>query len=296
MEPEKVKIVTALILVFLCVQAIGLTTGYRYLELVSAGEVEPAIPEGKESIASVLLFAYILFATGIILLIVKFKKKLLTAVEGLAIFFTSSIVFELLIPVGINIPGAFTIPIGIPLALTLTVIHLSRPTYLTQNVALIFAVSGAGAILGASLGVMPVLIFILFLGIYDFISVFYTKHMLYMAKAITERPRAFTAAFPTNIKSYTKTSSKENGEEGKTKRESGHTFQLGGGDLAIPLMFTVSLLNISIISALAASLGALTALILLFTYILKRPGIALPALPPVTAGAVTGFLLSLLII
>ncbi len=306
MKLNKTQIMLVLITMFLIVQFLGITTGYRYLQLMSIGAVEPALGDPGSPMISVWLFAYLMGLTGIILLVIKFKKEILTLFEAVAIFFASLIVFQLLIPIGIPIPRIGIIPIGLILGFALTAFHLYKRSYLTQNMALTIAVSGAGAVLGASIGIIPVLIFMLALGIYDFISVFYTKHMIYMAKAITEKPRAFTAAFPTQTEGQTKHVEKLEGKEprkekpGKTRKKElkkyNKTFQLGGGDLAIPLVFTVSLLRIGIIHTIAASLGALTALVLLFTYLLKRPGIAIPALPPVTAGSILGFLISLLII
>ena len=155
---------------------------------------------------------------------------------------------------------------------------MRKPTILSQNVALIFAVSGAGAIIGGSLGVLPVIILLLALSVYDFISVFWTKHMVYLAKAITEKPRAFTAAVPCKTKKYS------------------HVFQLGGGDLVMPLILAVSVMGrFSLSHALLTSFGGFLALAAVFSYVLKRPGQALPALPPISMGACLGFAVSVLL-
>jgi presenilin-like A22 family membrane protease len=123
------------------------------------------------------------------------------------------------------------------------------------------------------------MIFMLLLSVYDFLSVFWTKHMVQMAKAITEKPMAFTAALPC-----------------KTKKIK-HTFQLGGGDIAIPLMFSASALRFyGLVPAIFAVAGALIALLLLFSTVLKNPGHALPALPPISAGAIVGFAVAVLLL
>lgn len=299
MNLNKKQVMILLIGIFISVQILGLLTGFRYLQLISIGKAEPALGQPGNLMNSLYLLLYLIAITGLLLIIIKFKRKMLTVLEGLAIFFASDIVFELLIPIGIPVPGLGAVPIGPFLALALTYFHLRNPTYLSQNLALIFAVSGAGAVLGSSLGILPVLIFMLGLGIYDFISVFYTKHMVYMAKAITQRPRAFTAALPSGVE-VKKQTNIETGEKqasgAHTDTEKGHIFQLGGGDLAIPLMLSVSVLRIGIPNAILTSIGSLIALILLFRFILKKPGMALPALPPVSAGGILGFLASLLIL
>lgn len=302
MKKDRMTVMAALLIMFISVQVLGMATGYRYLNLISVGAVEPALGQPENPMNALYLLGYILVVTLIILLVIKFKKSVITVLEGLAIFFASMIVFQLLVPISIPIPYLGLFPLGILLALLLTYVHLKKRTYLTQNIALVFAVSGAGAVLGASLGVLPVLLFILALGVYDFISVFYTKHMLYLAKAITEKPRAFTAALPSNIKSYGQGSKEREQEQRKMKKSSqgkeghGHTFQLGGGDLAIPLMFTVSTMRVGLMHSLATAIGALVALIILFSYVIRKPGIALPALPPITAGGLIGFLISVIVI
>jgi presenilin-like A22 family membrane protease len=128
--------------------------------------------------------------------------------------------------------------------------------------ASVLAVCGAGALLGSSLGVVPVLAFIILLSIYDLTAVFYTKHMVTMAKAIVKRKLAFTVAMPTKV----------------------HTFQLGTGDLFVPLMLSVSAYGaLGLIQALSVIIGAFFGFLILFLYSSRKPGTPLPALPPVCA-------------
>jgi presenilin-like A22 family membrane protease len=265
----------ALLSIFLIVQIIGLYCGYQYLQMIKTGEVEGAFQNPESVSNSLLLFVYILLMTGVLILVIRFRKSLLRIFEAMAVFFSSWIAFDFLIPywlIGENIPW------GLVLALALTAWKMLRPTILSQNVALIFALSGAGAIIGGSLGVLPIIVFLLILSIYDFISVFWTKHMVYLAKAITERPMAFTAAVPL-----------------KTKKVS-HVFQLGGGDLVMPLVLSVSVLGrLGLYQAALTTLGSLIALGILFAYVLKHPGEPLPALPPVSAGACLGLVAGIIL-
>jgi presenilin-like A22 family membrane protease len=270
----------AIIAVFVLVQIIGIYTGWQYLQLIDAGVAQPIFEDPSDPFNALQLMFYILIMTAFLLILIRFKKKLIYFLEALAIFFTSDIVFELAIPYGIG-----PLPIGMVLAFALTAWKMLRPTILSQNVALIFSVSGAGAIIGASFDILPVVIFILLLSAYDFISVFYTKHMVYMAKALTDRPTAFTAAFPV----------KDKVKKGKVTKYYEHVFQLGGGDLVIPLVFSVSVLNqYGFTSMIFSAVGSLVALILLFNYLMNK-SVPLPALPPIAAGAFIGFAISLLI-
>lgn len=264
-----------LLAIFAIVQVMGIYCGYQYLALIQSGEVQGPFENPDSAANSIILFVYILIITFIIILIIRFRKSFLKIFEAMAVFFASWIAFDFLMPY--NLIG-YLIPWGVILAILLTAWKMLKPTILSQNIALIFSVTGAGAIIGGSLGVFPVIIFLLILSAYDFISVFITKHMVYMAKAITETPMAFTAAVPL-----------------KTKKVS-HVFQLGGGDLVMPLILSVSVLGrLGVYHALVTSLGAFIALALLFLYVIKRPGEALPALPPLSAGACLGLVASVLI-
>jgi len=257
-----------LMLIFVIVQLLGIYCGYQYLQLIKAGEIEGAFQDPESVSNSLELFVYILLMTGVLILIIRFKKSLLRVFEAFAILFASMVAFDFLMPYWL-VEGS--ISLGMVLAIALTAWKMRRPTILNQNIALIFALSGAGAILGGSLGILPIIVFLMILSIYDFISVFWTKHMVYLAKAITERPMAFTAAVPL-----------------KTKNVS-HVFQLGGGDLVMPMILSVSVLGrLGLYQAALTTLGALIALGILFAYVLKHPGEPLPALPPVSAGACLG--------
>jgi presenilin-like A22 family membrane protease len=273
---RETTVILILIALFVCVQALGLYTGSQYLAAIREGTAQPLVENPQDVTNSFLFFAYIIGTTAIVILIILFKKILLRVLEAVAVFFTSLIVFDFTLP--------YTWWSSIMLATLLTGYKVLRPSILSQNLALAFSVAGAGAVLGASLGLFPVVVFMLILSAYDFVSVFISKHMVFMAKAITETPMAFTAAIPCEF-------SKPRVIGGKMRKV--HVFQLGGGDFAIPMMFSVSVLaGYGIKAALFSIAGATVALALLFFFILRKP-MALPALPPLSAGACAGFFLSM---
>jgi len=285
---EVARVILVITAMFILVQAIGMTTANEFNQLVQAGEIEPAFEDPSNPANAVGMFAYLLVMTGILLAAIRYKKKLLLVFEALAIFLATDIVLELLIPVTL-----LMIPLGTVLAAAITAWKMLKPTILNQNIALILSVSGAGAILGASMGILPTLILMLLLAIYDFIAVFLTKHMVYLAKAVTERPTAFTAAIPYK---FSKPTHVKSIQTGKKQLKKAHTFQLGGGDFAIPLVFTSSILvNHSVTSAIITSIGATLSLFILFYMVMKEPGRPLPALPPICAGATIAFLLSTMV-
>jgi presenilin-like A22 family membrane protease len=274
------------LITFLLVQALGLYIGNQYLGLIQTGSASPVFDNPEKPGNSIFLFVWILIGTGVMILAVKFWKFSIRIIEVAAIFFASTVTFMVLVPNQI-----LGIPLGILLALALTAWKVLRPSFLSQNLSLIFSVAGAGAIIGASLGILPSLIFIVLLSVYDFTAVFITKHMVYIAKEITKRPTAFTLAFPYKFKKPVKLTVGK-----KNVKKKFHVFQLGGGDVAIPLIFSVSILSsFSLGQALLSTIGSAVALGLLIYFSAKKPGRVLPALPFICAGSILGFLISLLI-
>ncbi|NIO44121.1 MAG: hypothetical protein GTN36_01005 [Candidatus Aenigmarchaeota archaeon] len=310
------KSILTIILIFLIIQIIGLYIGNTYIEIIDqaieAGKIEkrPGIvpgvsPEKAEN--SFILFGFIILTTIGILLVIRFRKSFLRGVEAFVIFTSSWLTFSFLIPFSMQIVWESFIAyllsplgsIGFILfniltlnslfAIALTAWKVFRPTIVSQNVAAIISGSGAGALLGVLLGITPCIIFMMILSVYDFVSVFITKHMVKMAKAITERPMAFTIAAPHKFKK-----AKYIPHKGAKKKV--HVFQLGLGDIVIPLMFSVSILNkFTIFHSIITVIGSLIGLLLLTLYITRKPR-ALPALPFVCTGALSGYLISIFIL
>jgi presenilin-like A22 family membrane protease len=232
------------------------------------------------------LFGYIIATTAVILVLIRLKnvgKWLIKILEMFVVFVASWFTLDMLIPLDIGY-----LSLGFFLAILLTAWKMSRPTIVSQDVAAVISGAGVGALLGASLGILPALIFMIILSCYDFISVFITKHMVTMAKALTERPTAFTVAAPHKFKKLTYVGVKN----AKTKF---HVFQLGVGDMVMPLMFAVSVLgSFKLVNAIASIIGSTVALMLLIYFMSKKPR-PMPALPLITFGTFVGFLISLLI-
>ena len=56
-----------------------------------------------------------------------------------------------------------------------------------KNTAAILVTAGVGTIFGVSMGILPLLMFLILLAVYDFLSVFVTKHMGEMAEFIVKK-------------------------------------------------------------------------------------------------------------
>ncbi len=250
------KLVLQLTALFLIVQILGLYVASNLIEQNVQTTIVTDNPEDVQN--AVALIVYILIFTGFFLLILKFVKGsgfFLKILEAFALFGTGFIVFETIFP-----------DASITLALFLVIAqNIFRESLWMKNLSAVIAVAGVGALMGVSLGVFPVLMFMIVLSVYDIIAVFGTKHMVVMAKKIVKTRLAFTFSIPTK----------------------NHEFQLGTGDMVIPLMFASSVLKNSLttlpypvhfVMPFAVLLFSLIGLIWTLDFAQKKK-IALPALP-----------------
>jgi len=283
------NLILGILVIFLAVQILGLYTASLYIDYLTEHPEYEAFENPEEISNSFYIFGGVIVATIVLLLLIKLWKGVLKYLELVVVFVASLIVFDILFQFAV-----FGIPFGAIPAFALAIWKFKWPTRWNQNIALVFSLAGAGALMGISLEVFPIMIFIAILSVYDIISVFFTKHMVYMAKAMTEKPFAFVASIPTEFSKPKKVHSLQTGKDQIKKM---HTFHLGGGDLAIPLMFSASVLRyFSLTHALITSAGALLATFFIFVYVLKSPGKPLPALPPIAAGAFLAFALSVFLL
>ena len=256
----KRELLVQLIALFLATQALGLYTAeFLIRENVQATLVTDN-PEDLEN--SVGLFVYILGFTAVLLVLIKFLKEkwmylVFKLLESSAVFFTALLVFN-----------AFTDHIGIVVAAAGLVgarIVFAK-NLLLRNAATVLSSAGAGALIGVSLGVFPVVVFLALLCVYDYIAVFKTKHMVTLAKSITRKNLSFTYALPTPE----------------------HVFELGAGDMVLPLTFAASTLDAAKplhmfpfywVPPAVVLLASLAGLLLTIWYSSRHVGKALPALP-----------------
>ncbi len=250
------KVFAQLGILFLIAQTLGL---YVATILIMSGIEAKAFTEDiNDPINAVFLVLEILFFTLILLLILKYRKKgnFLWIIEGFAIFLTSWIVFSVIF---------WNDFIGIAMALLILYYRYThKKSVWFRNVVSIITIAGAGGLIGLALGLFPVLIFIILLSIYDLIAVFGTKHMVTIGKAVTTKNLAFTVSMPSKK----------------------HTFELGNGDLVIPLITAVSIyanglfVNNGLVAGLV--LGASFIGLVISIYLVGVKKIAMPALPPQT--------------
>jgi len=254
-----------IILLYLSIQLMGLQIGFELIGKIEAEEIPPAVEEPENPLSSLLIFVYILIGTGILLLMLKFKLDFIIRIMS---FLMLLIGMLLSLWILFGYLGLFMAII----LLILSILKSRNPA--VMNIVLLFTTPGIGALFGSSLAFIPALILIIILSAYDLIAVFWTKHMITLAEGAKGKiPLMF--AIPVGDR----------------------YLGLGTGDLAIPVIFSVSVLrDYSFMNAILTGLGGLVGITLLFVYILNKKEVALPALPPICAGLIAGFLVGLVVL
>lgn len=217
---------------------------------------------------ALFIVGYIIFFSMVILVLKKFFKggNFMFVLEFLALFSGISLIFNVV----------FSLPLSYLASLYLLAIkyNLKKETNYTKwynNMLLALAISGAGTVIGLGLGIIPVIVFLILLAIYDIIAVFYTKHMISLANLVISKKVSLIFLLPSK------------------KRE----YKLGGGDFVIPAVVTSSLFlylikynsfSFTLLAIVCVWLASIVGLFLTFYILDKSKKIkALPALPIQTA-------------
>ena len=222
-----------------------------------------------------------LLATLFILLIlrfVKFEKE-------------KGTIFKILFILAVLLGGLLFLETWLPEHLSLIFIFvlifwwLKKPSVLIQDLLIILGIAGTGSILGLSLNPLTVVALLIIFLIYDFIAVYKTKHMVRMAKAMLESRAILAIVIPPNIFGF---------RESLEKIQPGGKFLiLGGGDIAFPLIFSVSLIPSGIFNSLIVALFSLIGLFASFWFFTKqKERKPIPALPPIAFFSIIGYLIT----
>jgi presenilin-like A22 family membrane protease len=226
---------------------------------------------------ALLFIGYILAGAVFIMILIRYfrmQKLLFMGMEFFLIATSGSIVFYafLRLVAGYEPSTLGAIALGLMLAAT----KFFRNEF--KNMAAIMATAGAGVVFGVSLGILPVVLFLVLLSVYDYLSVFLTKHMVEIANHVIKNDLAFTIT----------------ATEAVPGQRQERRIDLGTGDIIAPVMFEVSTLSYSPVATLFVFAGA-TVAITAFLVLVWKKKMVLPALPPIVFGMVIFFLIGLLL-
>jgi presenilin-like A22 family membrane protease len=268
-----------LAVIFAITQAIGISIGYAFLEAREMGIIKTTSivnDNPDDSINAAALFVQILVMAGVLILIIRYlpkhKKWLLKLLEIIA---TTTAVF---LVAGLLLPST----LAILTAVGLLVLRFWMPDdLLLRNAVAVCAASVVGALLGIMLGIVPILLFMIAIAAYDLWAVFGTKHMVEIAENVTPQNLAFTVAMPTPE----------------------HRFELGTGDLVVPLAFATSVMSTTMTLGYPAAMflpagilvASLAGIMVTLDIVSKKIGRALPALPIQTVFMIVVYFLHVLL-
>jgi presenilin-like A22 family membrane protease len=197
----------------------------------------------------------------------------------------------------------FAIYGSIAIGLVLIALLLFKPEwYVINTIGFIIGI-GAAILLGLSLSILPVLILLIILAIYDAISVYKTKHMIALAEGVV--PLKLPVVFVIPKKRDFSMSELEDKQIMSEPAEEREAMFMGVGDAVIPSILAVSaavflpsaaasVQGANILVAIGTVAGSTVGFLALMTYVLK--GNPQAGLPLLNGGAIIGYLLTYLLV
>ncbi|MFH1047579.1 MAG: presenilin family intramembrane aspartyl protease [Patescibacteria group bacterium] len=240
-------------------------------------EVEQVVGITRESISSWGFLVVFAAMTAFVLFILKSVRgtKLIGAMFAFAVLAGVGSLFSHYLGSGAGIL-AFVIA---------AIIYYSNPHVLAFNIVLSFGLAGVSASVGFGFKPMALLVVMACLSVYDVVAVYFTRHMVKIARTMLRRKVFFAMILPERFIDC-------NVRIGDVSFSRGFAF-LGTGDLVLPALFSVSVASTHGLSAsLPVILGSVFGLVLtnaLFMWQkIRRP---MPALPPIVLGCIIGYLI-----
>ncbi len=275
------KLILGLIGLFIIAQVVGIFTGITILNDISKNPYVSSLvvaSDANEPINALYFMGYVLIGAVVMIIVIRkapFFPIIFRAVEFMLIATSSSVVFYSALRTIMGYEESTII--GIVIALIFSGIRLVYPQL--KNAAAILATAGVGVVFGVSMGIIPIIIFLILLAIYDYIAVFTTKHMVEMANFVVKKNLALTitSTIP-----------------GERFGEKEQRVDLGTGDIIAPIMLEIATLGYSPNATLFVFVGGVISLSLFLILVWKKK-MVLPALPPIVAGMLVSLFIGFLL-
>lgn len=236
-------------------------------DAIKRGDVEPLFPSPSDYKNIGVIFSLLIIGTITVILFLRIGVLFVKIIENVAAFFLLLTAFSYFFPLFLSI--VFSV--------ILILVSEIRKSYLLKNLIIFLSVSTAGALVGSSLSFKVAALLFFVLCAYDVLSVYFTKHMVYLAEKLVEKPSAFISIFPTR---------KVRRIYFGDKIKKINIIALGAGDYFLPAVVAVSLLEKGIVYSLMFSLFSAFSLLIFLSFLhmkkVRKPSPALPfLLPPV---------------
>ena len=245
-------------------------------------------------IGNVLIFIplIIVFSFAVIFLARKRKMRFL---KWIFILMVTYVVFYVSLIISVPIAAYIAdtlfefnvISLAIVIVLPLLFLYLLafRNEWYVVDASGIMLVAGVSSVWGVIVGIWAAVALLIIFAVYDYISVYKTKHMIALAEAAVDENLPLLFVIPsrrgTKLNDITFAGRGEHG-----------AMMLGFGDIAMPSILVVSAFTYSypvnwFYFVLFTMIGVLAAMFLLFFTNVEKPA---PGLPYINTGAILGFL------
>lgn len=279
---------------------IGMASMLLLVQLIAVALSEPfEVNEFKafsnpEAASNVIIWiAIILIFTALIFLVIKMNKKWM--IQAFILFTVASTlyyVFFAIFSMFLSLEMNFLLTIALSTALT--IILYKFPEWYVIDIVGIIIGAGAASIFGISLAIIPTLLLLVLLAVYDYIAVYRTKHMIALAEGVMDLRLPILLVIPKrwNYSFLTE----------KFDKEEREAFFMGLGDAVMPTILVISANTFSSASpfigavnlpALGAILGTFAGFSILMGFVIKgKPQAGLPFL---NGGVILGYVAGSLI-
>lgn len=239
--------------------------------------------ENPQSLLNPIWYMGLILAfTLLVLCIIKLDLRwVIHLIILLAVAFTLYLVFFVMLSM---ITPPFSSIGSLTLTTALTLLLYKYPEWYVIDLTAILIGAGAAALFGISLAIVPALILLIALAIYDVIAVYQTKHMIMLAEGMLELRVPILFIIPKR-RGYSFLERTPKGEK--------DAYFMGLGDAVMPSILVVSakafipngLVNLPALGAIIGSLVGFAALMFIAR---ERPQAGLPFL---NTGAIIGFVI-----
>jgi len=258
-------------------------------------EEDAAFENPNDPLIPILYVLAMIAFTFVVLYIIKKKREQIVRVVFLgAVAFT--IFYVLLVIMLLVDTGVIALAGSIVITAVVAYYLVKKPEWYIIDASGILVAIGVIGIFGISLEILPVMILLIVLAVYDAVSVYGTKHMVALADGVTQMRLPILLVIPKKRGySYLKAKPlKEQLEEGGERE----AMFMGLGDVIIPGVLIASAFNFlptdavsgisgNLLVAMGALVGSVIGFAALMTYVLK--GNPQAGLPLLNGGTIIGY-------
>ena len=255
---------------------VGIYTAHKYSFILK----KPVSPI-TFSFDDIIYFA--LFFLVVVFLMKRFRRFNVLVFRFflfLIIFTGSQLVFGAFLP----------LPTNILLAILLVALFILIHNILIHDLAIIVGIAGIASALGISISPIIAIILLVAFSFYDILAVYWTKHMIRLAKGMVESGAIMGFVIPFQIKDFFF-------HKSASRDKLGEKFMiLGSGDIGLPVILLSSVAFISVWQSLIISVFVVLGLFLThFIFVNQKERKPMAALPPIATMTIVGYLVSQLL-